>query len=132
MAFIPEVFETCEQICEVEIAFTGNEMDLVVAGIVGEPYLADAINSELIEKAIYPIRDQMRMVGSERPAQILGWNLIEVLSKLFNGMGYVVYFGPVGFEVQVLEQDSLSGVGTVLADSFQTLDRGLFSLGYVT
>ena len=64
MAFIPEVFETCEQICEVEIAFTGNEMDFVVAGIVGEPYLADAINSELIEKAIYPIRDQMRMVGS--------------------------------------------------------------------
>ena len=103
-------------------------MDLVVAGVVGQPHLANTFDTEGIDEAIDPFGHQVRVVGRERPAQLFGRNRIEILAGLFDRVGQVVNFGLFGFEVQVFEENSLSGVGSVLANADQPVERGLFAL----
>ena len=62
------------------------------------------------------------MICGESPAHVLCWNLVEVLTSLFDCVCHIVNFSLVRLEVKVFEKYFLTSIGAVLANSFESIE----------
>ena len=70
MALVAHAFQPGEQGPEVDAAFAGEHVVLLVAQVVGDADLAHALDAERIQETVNPFGHQGRVVDGERPMQI--------------------------------------------------------------
>ncbi len=101
-------------------------MDLVLAGVVGEPHLADPLDAEGVQEPVDALGDEVGVVDGERPAKVVGPDLLEVRPALLHGVGQVVHLRARRLGVEILEEEPRAGSLGVRGQPGEPLEgRGL-------
>ena len=85
-------------------------MDFLIAGIIGQPHLADTRNAKGVQKAVNALRHQVGMVDGESPTETLRGYGVKVVPTFRNRMGQVVDFRIGRLKVQVFQQQRYPGL----------------------
>jgi len=105
--------EPPEERAEVDRAFSGAEVHLVLPGVVGQPHLADPLDPEGVEEPVDARGRQVGVVDREGPAEAGRRDLLEGRPALLDRVGEIVDLRARGLGVEVLQEQrqDLSLVG---------------------